>query len=194
MDLPAMDLPLFGQDEFIPPMASRSPPTPPERKISLIISKTKTDPKDQCDRCHCQFGEKQCASCHAVSYCSRKCQTEAWKTHKAACKQIKALNAELAETVSVMLAGTTEEEFMQSPSVREGRFRWYDTARYEGLLDGPIPRPSDPKLRYFTIRHDLIKFYLEVAYASRHITGTKFNGRTAFRYNEIANTYLILFD
>ena len=29
---------------------------------------------------------KQCAACHQIKYCSRKCQKTDWSTHKAECK------------------------------------------------------------------------------------------------------------
>ena len=163
----------------IPPMASRSPPTPPVRQILLIKSETETNARDQCDRCK-RFGDKQCASCHAASYCSRKCQTEAWRTHKAACKRIKAANAQLAQTVSV-LGGASEEKFLLSPSVKEGTFGWFCTAQYReiNVIDDGLPPPINPVLRYFTTRNDLIEYYVHVAYSS--VQSNAFNGRTAFR-------------
>ncbi len=34
-----------------------------------------------------------CNDCRSVTYCSRECQTDAWKTHKVVCKELNAGDA-----------------------------------------------------------------------------------------------------
>merc|ERR1712198_433905 len=106
-----------------------SPPTPPTRKVSLI--KDRTDVKALCDACGRSFGAKKCSKCHAAAYCSISCQREAWSNHKGPCKRIGELNAELRAAIREMIGpGSTEEEFLQSSQVKEGKFRWYHIRGY----------------------------------------------------------------
>lgn len=44
-------------------------------------------PKSKCENPTCEkIGDKNCAKCHAVKYCSAACQKEHWGVHKTACK------------------------------------------------------------------------------------------------------------
>jgi MYND finger len=43
-------------------------------------------PSGRCAHCLREAAAKKCARCKAVRYCSKECQTAAWKAHKKECK------------------------------------------------------------------------------------------------------------
>jgi len=96
-----------------------------------------------CRNCHAGNAEKRCSKCHCVRYCSRDCQVNDWKSHKAVCANLSELpdweNAEVPQVVSM---DQSEEEIPNDDDAALLAAQGFDL--YYGKV-GLLAHHGDPK-------------------------------------------------
>ena len=125
--------------------ANEHPPArPPNRPIQLIRSRVE-GMAVTCVGCRKAPGEMTCSRCHAMKFCSKRCQKDTWFWHKANCNRIEAMVEETLKAVAKIASvyeEDGEEKFLKSREVRKGLIDWINiddpTYRFVSLLNSKL--------------------------------------------------------
>lgn len=88
-------------------------------ETKLKLNKPSEECNETCNRCFASGPTKRCTGCLAVNYCSKKCQSEDWHTHKTECRHTTTIKGKHpyggVQSAEESLKVTTQEQTVESP-------------------------------------------------------------------------------
>lgn len=105
----------------------------------------------ECDVCGCDNSTKKCSACRKVNYCSKECQTKAWRAHSIFCKLPFIINGEEDDNIQALFLPEKEDtpQLVYLPLVswrdEDGWYKRLDGSEYIDGMTGTFRSDFFPK-------------------------------------------------